>query len=257
MKLVGTSLPIYKMPKLNKNSSIPLYQQLARNLQKQIRSGTYQIGSQLPTERELMHYYEVSRNSVRQALDVLAAEGLVQRDQGRGTFVADSKLKLGLLRLTSFTEDMQERRLRPSSRLLKRIIEIPPAGISELLQLLPDEPALFVERLRFADDIPMAINMSYFSLDACPGLADEDLGNASIYALIETKYHIRLVQAKQTIRAAHASKTEAELLNISPNLPVLIMEGVVFTQDEYPIEHLRSIYRSDRYEFAISAIRTP
>lgn len=257
MKLVGTSLPILKMPKLNKNSSIPLYQQLARNLQKQIRSGVFKIGSQLPTERELMRVYEVSRNSVREALDVLAAEGLVQRDQGRGTFVADSKLKLGLLRLTSFTEDMQERHLRPSSHLLKRSIEIPPAGIGELLQLLPDEPALYVERLRFADDIPMAINRSYFSLDVCPGLADEDLGSDSIYALIENKYHIHLIQAKQTIRAAHASKTEAELLNISPNLPVLIIEGVVFTQDEFPIEHLRSIYRSDRYEFAISAIRTP
>ena len=244
------------MPRLNKQSPLPLYQQLAQYLRAQIRQGTYALGAQLPTERDLMQRYEVSRNTVRQALDQLAREGLLERDQGRGTFVSNTRLKLGMLRLTSFTEDMQERNMRPSSRTLTRRIEIPPPEIGKLLQLLPGETALYLERLRFADEIPMALNSSYFNLDLFPALADENLEDSSIYSIIENQYHLPLVRAEQTIRAALATKAEADLLGIHHHSPLLIVEGIVFGQDDRPVEYLRSVYRSDRYEFMIRAVRT-
>jgi len=245
------------MPKLIRTSLLPLYHQLAQTIRKQISSKNILPGQQLPSERELMAIYNVSRNTVRQAIDALEREGLVERDQGRGTFVVEPKLQLGVTRLTSFTEDMLERRLKPSSRLIQCRIELPLGLIAEQLQLLPNEEALLIQRLRYADDEPMALNISYFSLALCPGLKGENLENQSIYRLLEEKYGIKLAQAEQSIRAKSANSQEASLLNIKPGAPLLVVEGTVLTEDGQPIEHLQTIYRSDRYEFRANSVRVP
>jgi len=244
------------MPRLNKQNPLPLYQQLAQILRDQIRQGVYSVGDRLPTERELMESNNISRNTVRQALDQLERETLLQRDQGRGTFVSSQKLKLGVMRLTSFTEDMRERNMLPSSRTIARRTEPPPSEISNLLNLLPGENAFFLERLRYADGIPMAINRSYFNLVHLPALAEDYLDNGSIYTIIENKYHLSLVYASQTISAEPATNDEADLLGVSIHFPLLVVEGLVFSQDEKPVEYLRSAYRSDRYEFSVEALRS-
>lgn len=245
------------MTTLIKTSPIPLYHQLAQILRSQIRSGVFQPGAKLPPERELMNLYGVSRNTVRQAIDLLAREGLLQRDQGRGTFVSRPKLRLGVMQLTSFTEDMLERNLKPSSKLLRRSIEIPPEQVADALGLAPGEKAILIERLRFADDTPMALNTSYFVLALCPGLAQEDVESQSIYWLLENKYGLRIARAEQTIRATSASHQEAVLLAVPPGAPLLVVEGVAIAEDERRVEYLRSIYRSDRYEFTVNPIRLP
>jgi GntR family transcriptional regulator len=245
------------MSTLNKISPIPLYHQLAQALRAQIRSGIFQPGAKFPPERELMQTYSVSRNTVRQAIDLLAREGLLQRDQGRGTFVTKPKLSLGVMRLTSFTEDMLERDLKPSSVLLQRTIEVPPMQVADALCLAPGEKTILIERLRLADGTPMALNTSYFALSICPGLIQEDVESQSIYWLLENRYGIRLARAEQTIRAASATQREADLLAISPGSPLLVIEGVAIAEDERRVEYLRSIYRSDRYEFTVNPIRLP
>jgi GntR family transcriptional regulator len=103
----------------------------------------------------------------------------------------------------------------------------------------------------------MALNTSYFALSICPGLIQEDVESQSIYWLLENRYGIRLARAEQTIRAASATQREADLLAISPGSPLLVIEGVAIAEDERRVEYLRSIYRSDRYEFTVNPIRLP
>ncbi len=245
------------MPKLIRTSVLPLYYQLAQTIRKQMDAGDLLPGQQLPSERDLMSLHGVSRNTVRQAIDALEREGLVERDQGRGTFVSEPKLQLGVTRLTSFTEDMQERGLKPFSRLIQWGVEPSLGPIAEQLQLLPNEEVLFVQRLRYADDEPMALSTSYFSLAVCPGLKDENVENQSIYRLLEEKYGIKLTQAEQSIRAKSANAQEASLLNVKPGASLLVVEGTVLTAIGQPVEHLQTIYRSDRYEFRVHSVRVP
>lgn len=247
-----TSIP---MPKLAKNSVLPLYHQLAETLRGKIAAGEYAIGDQLPSERELMSIFDISRNTVRDAIDVLVQDGLVERDHGRGTFVAQPQLKLGLTRLTSFSEDMRERNLQPSSQLLKSEVSYPPEMVAHRLQLLEGDKVLYIERLRLADEIPMAINTSYFSLARCPQLSEENIGEGSIYSLLETRYQIHISHAEQTVRARIANQSQADLLKIAKGDPLLVIEGVAFNTESQPIEYMNQIYRADRYIFSINPVR--
>ncbi len=243
------------MPQLNKSSALPLYYQLAKTLRDKIHAGEYQQGDQIASERELMDTYEVSRNTVRDAIDSLVNEGLLEREHGRGTFVANPTMKLGLTRLTSFSEDMRERHLVPSARLISKELMVPPPTVQKQLNLLGEDKVLKLVRLRYADDIPMALNISYFSLESCPGLSEEDFATNSVYEILERKYAVRLSRAEEIVRADSASDFQAEMLKVQPGMPILVIEGVVFQEDGRPIEHLCSIYRSDRYVFSINPVR--
>lgn len=245
------------MPKLLKESDIPLYHQLASIFRLQIRSKQFIPGQKFPTERYLMDYFEVSRNTVRLAIRELEIEGLLKRDQGRGTFVSEPKLKLGLMRLTSFTEDMQERNLRPSTKLLKKEVVHPPQEIARLLKLFPHETTLYIERLRYANGIPMAINNSHFTTQSFPGFIEEDFSSNSIYDILENKYGVHITKGEQVIKAKTATQQEAELLQISNQDSLLVIEGVIYADNGTPIEHMKSIYRSDRYEFFVNPVRIP
>jgi GntR family transcriptional regulator len=243
------------MPQLNKTSALPLYFQLAKTLRDKIRAGEYAKGDQIASERELMDQFQVSRNTVRDAIDCLVNEGLLVREHGRGTFVGDPTLKLGLMRLTSFTEDMHERHQEPSSKMISSEVLVPPPSIQKQLNLLPGEKAFKVIRLRFADGIPMALNISFFSLETCPGLIEENLEKQSVYEVLEKKFGVRIARAEQIIRADSASEYQADMLGVSEGVPILVIEGVVLQEDGRPIEHLCSIYRSDRYVFSINPVR--
>jgi GntR family transcriptional regulator len=243
------------MPQLNKFSALPLYFQLAQALREKIRKGEYAKGDQIASERELMELYQVSRSTVRDAVDCLVNEGLLARKHGSGTFVADPTMKLGLMRLTSFTEDMRERHLVPSSILIAKEVQIPSQSIQTQLGLISGDKVLMVRRLRFADGIPMSLNISYFILEVCPGLVDENLENQSVYEVLENKFGIRIARAEQIIRADSASEYQAKMLNVKTGAPILVIEGVVYLEDGRPIEHLCSIYRSDRYVFSINPVR--
>jgi len=243
------------MDRLSKNAVIPLYHQLADLLRSKISSGEYAPGQQLPSERELMSTFKISRNTVRDATDVLVQEGLVERDHGRGTFVALPKLKLGLTRMTSFSEDMRERNLLPSSQLIDLEVIFPPDAVAERLQMLPGEKVLYLKRLRLADDLPMAINISYFILEPYPSLAGENFQDESAYWILEHKYLVRLSHAEQTIKACVATQNQADLLKIAKGDPILVIEGVAFNCDNLPMEYMTQIYRGDRYVFSINPLR--
>ena len=211
--------------------------------------------SALPTERELASRYEVSRATVRQALSVLEQTGTVYRVQGAGTFVAGPRVSKSLS-MTSFSEDMRERGLRPSSRRLTAD-EVPAdEAIAADLQLPPGAAVIRLIRVRLADDSPMCLETAYLPADRVPGLLGQDL-SGSLYALLESRHGIRLERAHQRVESVTVGGAEAGLLGMSPGAPALRVHRVSLDERDRPVERTASLYRADRYDIQFTVRRVP
>ena len=207
--------------------------------------------SPLPTERELAITYEVSRATVRQALAALEQSGTVYRVQGAGTFVAGPHVSKSLS-LTSFSEDMRMRGLRPSSLVLAAD-EVPAdAAIAGALQIRVAAPVVRLVRVRLADESPMCLETAYLPAARVPGLLANDLGD-SLYELLESHYDLRLGRANQKLEAVTVVETDAGLLAVPPGAPAFRVTRVSFDERDQPVERTTSLYRADRYDiqFAI------
>lgn len=210
--------------------------------------GDLEPGDALPTENELMERHEISRTTVRQALDMLANEGLIYRKRGQGTFVAHPTLAHSTSRIVSFTEDMRQRKLEPGTQVLDFDLIPAPNVIAEALQIEPGEELAYLERLRLADGESISCEKSYLVHRYCPGiLLRADYAQMSLRQALQLKHGIRLVRAKQTIRAIPASRDVAKKLSVKTNAPLLFIERVSYSQNDTPVEFLQVFHRGDRY----------
>ncbi len=240
---------------INRSSPLPLYYQLKEVLKAKIESGELRPHERIPSETELVQLFHVSRMTVRQALVELENEGFIRRRQGQGTFVAEPKLRQGLLRLTSFTEDMRARGMRPGARVLEvRLLQAP-----ELLPRLkaePEEEFVKIQRVRLADGEPMALETSFLRRRFCPGIEELDLTDRSLYETLRERFGLELGWAEQAIEAKLADEYEAEVLRVQVGTPMLLMERTTYLADgSTPIEHVRSSYRGDRYQLYVELRR--
>lgn len=233
---------------LDKQSPIPIYIQIEEQLKQQIQQGDFPIGTAIPSERELTERFGVSRMTVRQSITNLVNDGLLYREKGRGTFVASPKVEQPLNGLTSFTEDMVKRGMVPSSKLIGFEILEPESDIAAYLQLAQGDKVYFVERIRFADDKPMAIERTYLPVERFPDL-DQDSFQGSLYAMIEKDHQLTISRATQRMEAGLVKKDDAELLQIKPPAAILMIERISYLAGEQPFEVVRSTYRADRYKF--------
>jgi GntR family transcriptional regulator len=227
---------------LNKNSLIPLYSQLYQRLAAFIESGELKAGDRLPPERELAELLNVSRITTRQAIDALVESGLVYRERGRGTFVAEPKMR-GLIGFTSFSEDMKSRGYRPSSLVITQELKQVDTSLQKALKLGPDELAIHLVRLRLANEQPVALQTAYLPYALCPGLEKEDLTHKSLYTILRENYYVNPVWTEAEMEALPATVEEACYLNIEKNDPVLIVNGITFTESFEIIENVRTVYR--------------
>lgn len=233
----------------------PLYLQISDFLREQIESGRLKPGDPILSERMIMAQFQVSRNTAQQAVEELAHCGLVTRVQGRGTFVADRKVRYGLQRLTSFSEEMRLKGMRPSSAVISLRQESPSELLVEKLRLLPEENIFRLERLRLADGQPMAHQVSFIPERLCPGLDRRDFSRESLFSVIEEDYGLSISWQEQTIKPVIASREEAALLQIKTGSPLLAAEGTAYLEDGTPIEYKRILWRSDLYEFTVQSSR--
>ncbi|MGD6966905.1 GntR family transcriptional regulator [Rossellomorea vietnamensis] len=241
---------------IKKNSPIPIYYQLGEIIKNKIESSELKPGDSLPAEREYAEQFQISRMTVRQAFTQLVNEGYLHRIQGKGTFIAERKPKIeqALQGLTSFTEDMKSRGLKPGSKLVQ--FEIIPATSYIAAQLGIQEygPVYEIRRIRLADDAPMALETNYISANFIKGLT-EKIVNQSLYAYIENELDLKIDQASQVIESSVASEMEAEFLDIQPGAPVMLIQRHTFLADGTPVEFVQSSYRADRYKFKIQMNR--
>ncbi|MGH8775403.1 MAG: GntR family transcriptional regulator [Jiangellaceae bacterium] len=208
-------------------------------------------GDPVPSERELCDLFDVSRMTVRQAVDALVVEGLLQRVQGSGTFVARPKVDLQV-RLTSFTEEMRRRGMTPAARRLRA--ERTPAGaaVARALEITPGDAVIYLHRLRLADDEPMSVEHTWLPATLVPGLLDDE-PPASLYAELEAR-GLPPTWGEDTVDAGDADEEEAPLLDIPPGRSVLRIARRAFSGD-VAVEYTRAVYRSDRYTLWVPLAR--
>lgn len=248
----------HSMPRrINKQSPIPMYYQIMRQIREKIDEGEYHSDYALPPERELAEYFHVSRMTVRQAILELVNEGILLRRKGIGTFVAPPKLEQELSGLTSFTEDMAKRGMKAESRVLSFTDAVPDSIVREALLLNENDRVYKCERLRLADREPMALEISMLSVQVCPGLCREDLENKSLYSLLNERWGLQLGRATQSLEPVLAAPHEARILRVSSGSPLLFMHRITYDQDEHPFEYAKSYYRGDRYKFITELRRKP
>ncbi|UYY99230.1 GntR family transcriptional regulator [Peribacillus frigoritolerans] len=239
---------------IDKNSPLPIYFQIEEQIKRKIENGEFQAHDALPSEREYAEQFEISRMTVRQAINNLVNDGYLYRQKGRGTFVADKKLEQQLNGLTSFTEDMKARGLNPSSKLLS--FEIIPADkkIASELHISLYAPVYEIKRIRLADDVPMALETVYMSANLIKGLTEEII-NLSLYQYVENYVKLKIDYASQTLESSIASELEVTHLAIPKQSPILFIQRNTFLIDGTPLEYVKSAYRADRYKFTINISR--
>jgi GntR family transcriptional regulator len=232
---------------LNPRSLLPLYHQLLALLKSQIASGRWNPGDRMPAESELMRRYRVSRITVRKVLDLLAREGLIVRERGRGTHLAHPRLEHGLSRIVSFTDDMRQRGFQTGTKVLFSGLLPAPESIARALGVEEGTELARLDRLRLADAEPMCVEESHLVHKYLPGILDHDFSTRSLREVKVGEYGIRWSRARQTIQAMLASPELARVLSIKANAPLLYIERVSYSQDDVPVEFLKIYYRADRY----------
>lgn len=239
---------------LDHRSPVPLYHQLKEALTRQVARGDWAPGQPIPPERELMATYQVSRTTVRQALDDLVAAGLLYRAHGRGTFVAERRIVHTLGNLTGFAEEMALRGLVPEIGLLSCGPAGPPPAVAGALGLPDGATAWRVERLVQVGGQPLFVDRSYFPPEFSAVLVPERLATAPIYRLLEEQ-GLLLVRGRQEIAAAPVSREMAERLGCPPGAPALVVTRVTYAEGDRPLEWSQAVYRSDRYQYEVELRR--
>src|SRR5258708_2813169 len=229
---------------LDGRGNLPLYQELQRALRKAIDSRILGPDDALPSERDLAADFAVSRITVRKALDGLVADGLLVRRQGSGNFIS-ARVHKNFAMLTSFSEDMRARGRAPRSVWLKRAAGTVTPEEALALRLSPGTPVYRFNRIRYADDVPMAIEFATVVASALPSLEAVD---TSLYEALERAGQ-RPVRALQRLRAVLLNGDQAELLKAKPGDAGLLVERLGSLRDGQAIEFSQSYYRGDTYDF--------
>ena len=244
------------MRAIDKQSRIPYYFQLADALRQQIKD-TAASGQamSLPSENELADKHQISRATVRHALDLLEREGLIYKARGKGTFIASARAKYELTSLVPTTEDILRRGWKPGTQVISTQRLNPVPSISTALALSDGDEAFEIHRLRTADGEPICLQWSYLPARLCPDLLEQDL-TASLTDLLEERYGIRLWTARSILRARLVQSAEAKVLRVPKNSPVIYTEQNTFTPEGHAVEFLKSVWRSDRYDFVVNLSRS-
>lgn len=207
----------------------------------------------VPGERELSAALGVSRMTARAAIQELEADGVVYRRRGAGTFVSEPRVTKNLA-LTSFTEDMRARGMIPATRVLMVEERIAGTRIARRLKISPQDPVVYMERVRLADGVPMCFEREWFPADAFPGLAEMDV-SGSLFELLMERYGHVMVHAEQQILATVLEPAEAAQLDAPVGSPALHTRRVSYGRGSEPAELAESVYRSDRYRFEFTIKR--
>ena len=240
---------------VDRQSPIPFYIQIKQTLQDYIEQGRLQPGDKLPNEFDLCQAFNTSRIVIRQCLKEMEYAGLVRRERGKGTYVTKPKIKRMLTeRFSGLHQDMANQGYAVTSKILSQKVIKAPVHIAKSLEIPPQKPLVRIERLRFIQGEAMVINRAYLIYDQCPDILTADLSNISLHEILDTKYNIQPISARQSIEACPANEKEAKMLNIKKNTPLILLENIWYANDDTPFEYIESLFRADRMRFEIELI---
>lgn len=236
-----------KTPILEAESASPLYRQLMRKLRADMAAGVYPVHSRIPSEQELCESYAVSRVTVRRALAELTREGLLQRQQGKGTFVCAPKLRSDLRDVNSFHDACRLMGCEPGTRVIHA--QLVRAGADDREKLgVADEQVVEIQRLRLADGMPVMLETNRFPLSLA-WLAEQEL-SGSLYALLAER-GLMARRGIHEISLTYATPAEARLLTVESGSALMRLDQVIYDQSDRPLHTSHQVIRGDRFTFRI------
>ncbi len=238
--------------KILRDSSQSLFSQLEEILREGIEDGLWKPGEPIPSERELSRIYEMSRMTVRKAIDRLVTAGFLYRVDGKGTFVSEPKVSYQALTLAGLREQTLKLGYSPSTKLMGIERVLPSETIAANLAIPTDKPVFLIERVVYANDVPLALHRSYIPEFLCPGLPKFDLDNASLYAILKEKYGITIQKASEMLETTLASVRESLLLGVEPGSPMFLLRITTYDNEPKPVEYVKVIFRGDRVQLSLT-----
>lgn len=234
---------------IDKNSRTPLYLQLMNILIDKIEN-KLEEDTKIPSEREICEVYDVSRTTVRQAMDELEKEGYIYKIHGKGTFVSPKRMNQDLSAFYSFTEEMKKLGKEPSSEVTG--FEVVQAGdhISDIFKIGNEDLLYKISRIRKADGIHMMYETTYIPYDRFKGITREKLENKPLYDILSKEYNVRISSAEEYFRPILTNKIESVYLDIKEGSPSLKIERFTYEKGEV-IEYTVSVARGDKFKYRV------
>lgn len=250
---VGKEMPSESQLRvIDRKSPLPLYHQLYLILLSKIKKMEWQPDDAIYTEKELSQNYQISRATVRQAIQQLVDEGYLYRRQGLGTFVCKPRVRHGPQRPFGLAGYLQAHGIEPGWRLLGMAPVTPPGKVAQALGLGQDEQALRIVRLRLADQEVIGVHTCHVPYPLAEQIQPEHMGvgEDSLYYL---KHFLDVIvsETHRTLQAISADEEDSRVLQVPETTPLLLIQRVAIDPEKGPIEHLRAVYRGDRFEYYV------
>jgi GntR family transcriptional regulator len=231
----------------------PLYQQIKGLILQSLQAGEWKPGEAIPSEMDLAARFRVSQGTVRKAIDELAAENLVVRRQGKGTFVAthsEQQVQYRFLRLMPDSGDLDDE--GPAQRNILECRRVrASADVARLLALRAGDAVMQVRRVLSLGGVPTILEDLWLPGQAFKGLTATQIAQyqGPTYAMYEVDFGVRMVRAQEDIRAVTPDAAQCTLLQVPPGTPLLSVERIAFTYNDVPMELRRALYRTDSHHY--------
>lgn len=229
---------------------IPKYISISEQIRKKIES-ELSVGDKVYTEKEIMEKFNVSSTTARKSLDILQNNKIIERIQGKGTFVLNKKVTRSLRKIIGLTENLEKQNISSSIKVLDKEVIEDFTEFHEKLKLSPGDKLLKLKRVRYGDGIPLVVDYRYINLKYCPDIYKKDM-NISLYKLYE-QYNIKIAHSKQYLKLDYLNHSDAKLLNCRKGDTVIHIEGILSLEDRTPIEYEKNYWNSQIFQFQVEA----
>jgi DNA-binding GntR family transcriptional regulator len=246
-----------ELPTLDRNSPIPVYHQLADWFRENIANQEWSANFKLDSEIELAEKLDLSRGTVRKAMEELISEGLLIRSHGRGTFVAATESIGQSLAsdLIGTSEELIKKGIDYETEVLNQKIVVPQNRISSLLSLPPEKRILFLERVRKIQNQPFIYIHNYVNYQYCIGIEKIDFSKIRLFEALESGFHLSLSWGRRTFEARLCPKVIADKLCAEVGSALMYLEQIVYLADGTPIEVSNVWFRGDRFKLSVDLKR--
>jgi len=233
------------------NDSAPLYYKLSEEINRKIEEGIWPVGTKIPSERELVEKYNLSRITVRNAIAESVRQGKLEKVQGKGTFVLNRSIVQNLTNVYSFSEEMKKQGKISETKVVCCVVVDASEAIAKNLNVEPDSSVIFLERLRYADKgKPIIIEKTYFPYEEYEFLLTTDLEKVSLYKTLEQKHGIKIDRAIETFKACELRPSECRVLKCGNNHYGLMIKRMSYMNDK-PVCYSTIVSKNDVFEFTI------
>ncbi len=237
---------------------VPKYFLLKKTLIDKIDNEEFKPNVPIPSERELTELFQVSRITVRRAIEELVNEGYLYRIQGKGTYVKTDEGGSNLFAITSCTEDVIRLGMTPSKKVV--VAEMVKANIkkAKALEITTDDNVYMLGRLLYADKEPLNYTLTFLPEKLFPGIDKHSFDRESLYETLQTEYRVKITKARRVMEAILAKDVIAEYLELNEGAPIMLFRCVTYgivNGKEIPIENFKCYYRTDKFKFYIDQVR--